>query len=382
MAKSICFFSAYFYPHIGGVERYTFQLSMELHKMGYDIKVVTFNTDNVSSRERINGVEIYRLPVFNFLKTRFPIPKPNKEFRALMKEISSNNFNYLVANTRFYISTFLANNISRRKRKPLIIIDHGSGHMQMNNLILNFSGSSYEHLITNYLKSNKTLFFGVSEKVNKWLKHFKINSQGVIYNSVDVNYKIMNNCDLRKKYNLPQDSIIIVFAGRLIIEKGILILLNVFKKIASRNSNTYLFVAGDGPLMKDIKTNYSFNHTFILGNIEYDDVMNLLNNSDIVAVPSYYPEGLPTLLLEAGINNCAVIATPQGGTEEVITDNEHGIIIEQKSENSLEDALERLIDDEILRKKLASNLMKRVESDFNWNITAKKFSEYLENNKF
>ena len=382
MAKSICFFSAYFYPHIGGVERYTFQLSMELHKMGYDIKVVTFNTDNVSSRERINGVEIYRLPVFNFLKTRFPIPKPNKEFRALMKEISSNNFIYLVANTRFYISTFLANNISRRKRKPLIIIDHGSGHMQMNNLILNFSGSSYEHLITNYLKSNKTLFFGVSEKVNKWLKHFKINSQGVIYNSVDVNYKIMNNCDLRKKYNLPQDSIIIVFAGRLIIEKGILILLNVFKKIASRNSNTYLFVAGDGPLMKDIKTNYSFNHTFILGNIEYDDVMNLLNNSDIVAVPSYYPEGLPTLLLEAGINNCAVIATPQGGTEEVITDNEHGIIIEQKSENSLEDALERLIDDEILRKKLASNLMKRVESDFNWNITAKKFSEYLENNKF
>jgi glycosyltransferase involved in cell wall biosynthesis len=41
--KKVAIFSGYFVPHLGGVERYTEKISIELNKMGYDVVVITFN---------------------------------------------------------------------------------------------------------------------------------------------------------------------------------------------------------------------------------------------------------------------------------------------------------------------------------------------------
>ena len=43
--KTIAIFSGYYLPHLGGVERYTYNLSKKLHDMGYKITIVTSRYD-------------------------------------------------------------------------------------------------------------------------------------------------------------------------------------------------------------------------------------------------------------------------------------------------------------------------------------------------
>ncbi len=63
--------------------------------------------------------------------------------------------------------------------------------------------------------------------------------------------------------------------------------------------------------------------------------MSLYRRSDVFVYPSMYPEGLPTSILEAALGDCAIIATPRGGTEEVITSPALGWIVDGASSAQL-----------------------------------------------
>ena len=65
----------------------------------------------------------------------------------------------------------------------------------------------------------------------------------------------------------------------------------------------------------------------------------------------------------------AIIATPKGGTEEVIVDKYHGTIVDG-SVDSLRLALMEMIQNEPMRKKSASNVKKRIEDIFSWQSVA------------
>ena len=75
--KTIVFFNGVYLPHLGGVERYTFELANRLKKE-YNVVVVTGNTDNLKSKKDEDGVKVFRLPVRHFpKKNRLPFLKHN-----------------------------------------------------------------------------------------------------------------------------------------------------------------------------------------------------------------------------------------------------------------------------------------------------------------
>ena len=90
--KDILLFSALYPPHLGGIERFTECLANELALMGCRVTVVTNNTENLSSLEIVSGVSVYRLPCFPALSGRMPFPKPNAEYRKLVKQMRGNLF--------------------------------------------------------------------------------------------------------------------------------------------------------------------------------------------------------------------------------------------------------------------------------------------------
>ena len=94
---------------------------------------------------------------------------------------------------------------------------------------------------------------------------------------------------------------------------------------------------------------------------------------DIFALPSYHHEGLPLVLKEAAAAGLAVIATNAGGTEEIIRNKKNGLVIKQKDQKSLEAALELLINDRALRKKLGGNLHKLARQEFGWQKISEDF---------
>lgn len=92
------------------------------------------------------------------------------------------------------------------------------------------------------------------------------------------------------------------------------------------------------------------------------DASTLLKAFDIFTLPSK-KEGLPYVLLEAGQASLPVVTSNISGIQDIVTNDETGFMIDVNAQ-SLADALEKLIEDETLRKKFGEALHKHVASVF------------------
>lgn len=372
--KKIGIFSGYFLPHLGGVERYSEKLSAELLKLGYKVVIITSNYSELPDEEVVAGVRIYRLPTYSFAKDRYPIPKTNTKYQKLIQKIEQESIDYYLLNTRFHLTSLVGARMGKRLGKPTILIEHGTGHFTVNNKIIDVFGGIYEHILTMIVKRHVDAFYGVSKNCNNWLRHFGIKARGVFYNAV-------NPEDAEAVENIydniyEKDYVVITYAGRLIKEKGILNLLDAFMDVKDKYPKLRLVIAGDGGLLDHIKQKYKDPRVDLLGRLDFDNVMALYKRTDIFVYPSLYPEGLPTSILEAGLMNCAVIATPRGGTEEVIVDEGHGIIVSGDID-SIRESIEKLATSSTLRNSMAQKLKHRVENVFNWKAVANTVSNEI-----
>ncbi|MFZ2126042.1 MAG: glycosyltransferase family 4 protein [Candidatus Microsaccharimonas sp.] len=365
--KKIGIFTGYFLPHTGGVERYVDKLSVALSKLGYDIVIVTSNHDDGVSYEQGPSRKIYRLPIAKFAKQRYPIPRINVRYRELIRNIEAEKIDYFIVNTRFHLTSLIGARIGRRQKAPVLLVEHGTAHFSVNNKILDALGLVYEHILTTIIKKYVDAFYGVSQSCNVWAQHFGIRAAGVFYNAVNKRDRENVSDYYSKKYK--SDEIVISFAGRLIKEKGVINLLEAFTKLQT-TKKVRLVIAGPGDLYEHIKKKYTHKNIDIVGKLDFEHVMSLYKRSDVFVYPSLYPEGLPTSILEAGLMECAVIATPRGGTEEIIIDNTHGTIIDG-SIQSLVAALSEIINDDKKRLKQAKKIRTRVERYFDWDAVAK-----------
>ena len=93
------------------------------------------------------------------------------------------------------------------------------------------------------------------------------------------------------------------------------------------------------------------------------DARALLGELDVVALPSW-TEGLPLVVLEAMASGRAVVATPVGGTPELVADGETGLLVPPRDPDALAGALRRLLGDEALRRRLGEAGERRVREEF------------------
>lgn len=372
--KTIAIFSGYYLPHLGGVERYTYNLAKKLNKMGYRVIIVTSRySKDLKEIEETEYAKIYRLPTYKIFAERYPINKQNKRFKEIFKMLESENIDSAIIQTRFWTTSYFASKFIAKNNIPACLIEHGSTHFTVNNKILDKFGEIYEHKLTDRIKKNVKDFYSVSKKCTEWLKHFNINAKGVFYNSIDI-----EEVEKYQKYiEENQDKIVITYVGRMIEEKGVLKLIEAFKKLEKKYNNLELDLAGAGPILEKIVIeNKEEKNIHILGKISHEEVLKLLGKTTIFVNPSAFSEGLPTSILEAGIMNCAVIATPMGGTTEIISSDDIGYICGFETDEILE-KIEKLIDNTEEIKKLSTNIKQKVKDEFSWDVTAKKIAETI-----
>lgn len=376
--KTIAIFSGYYLPHLGGVERYTYNLAKKLKQMGYNIIIITSRYDKeLKEIEETDYAKIYRLPTYKIAAERYPINKKNKRFKEIFKMLENENIDSAIIQTRFWTTSYFASKFVAKNNIPACLIEHGSTHFTVNNKILDKFGEIYEHKLTNAIKKNVKDFYGVSKKCTEWLKHFGIEAKGVFYNSINI-----EEVEEYTKYiQKDSDKIIITYVGRMIEEKGVLKLIEAFKKLEKKYDNLELDLAGAGPILeKIIAENKDEKKIKILGKLSHDEVLKLLGKTTIFVNPSAFSEGLPTTILEAGIMNCAVVATPMGGTTEIISGDDFGYICGFETDEILE-KIEKLIRNKDEITKLSSNINDKVRKQFSWDVTARKIAETIKYKK-
>jgi glycosyltransferase involved in cell wall biosynthesis len=108
-----------------------------------------------------------------------------------------------------------------------------------------------------------------------------------------------------------------------------------------------------------------------------DDVPKLLDELDVLALPSW-TEGLPMAVLEAMAHARPVVATPVGGTPEVVADGETGLLVPPRDPDALAAALRRLLDDPELRRRMGEAGRRRVAERFSADAMVERVLELYE----
>jgi N,N'-diacetylbacillosaminyl-diphospho-undecaprenol alpha-1,3-N-acetylgalactosaminyltransferase len=199
---------------------------------------------------------------------------------------------------------------------------------------------------------------------------FKLSNAVMFVNSDDPEYLaskgIINPAKIRKingvgidtdewkRKSEAKEPITVIMIARLIRHKGVLEYLNACQNLKAKYPHVhFVYVGGEdmgnpSGLKKDIFGD--FDGVEYLG--ERSDIKELLENSHIFALPSYR-EGLPRTVLEAMSMEVAVVGADACGTRDVVREGKTGLMVPVKDAKALEEAIEKLITNSDLRKKLA-----------------------------
>lgn len=157
-----------------------------------------------------------------------------------------------------------------------------------------------------FSKEFATDYMCCSELAGRWLFGNKEYDKGNVYllnNAIDLGkfkYDEKIRSEKRKKLNISNDTLVIGHVGRFVEQKNHRFLIDIFNEIHKQNSNSILLLAGQGPLMEEIKSKVESlgleKFVIFLGQI--DDADKLYQAIDIFVLPSLY-EGLPVVGVEA-----------------------------------------------------------------------------------
>lgn len=312
----IVVFASYFHPHKGGMEKYVYEIYRRLAVKGVEVDIITCNTNNAPAEEIYEGMNIYRFDCWDALGKTYPIPKINKKFIKIIKKLNINSYSFVNTQTRFFIISLIGFIYGKIRGIKVIHTEHGTLHTFFSNPALDFLSKAYDHtigfLITRFADYN----IGISVASGEFSKHLGAKDYSIAYNGIDMEKFKKRDTDLKGRLGVPKDYKIITFIGRLIEAKGVQDLITAFKEVKNK-AKVMLLIVGNGNYKDQLMELATGDKDILfLGGKNEEEIVDLLNITDIFVNPSY-SEGLPTSVLEAAACGCRIIATDVGGTKEI-----------------------------------------------------------------
>lgn len=220
-----------------------------------------------------------------------------------------------------------------------------------------------------------------SELAGRWLFGNKEYDKGNVYllnNAIDLD-KFKYNESLRKKkrkeLGIKDNTLVIGHIGRFVAQKNHDFLIDIFDEIHKKNNNSILLLAGQGPLMEDIKNkvkelNLDDNVKF-LG--QRNDANELYQALDVFLLPSLY-EGLPVVGVEAQAAGLLCYLSDDMTKETKVLD----ITKFMSLNNTPKEWADNILDD-VKKYKRIDTSKEMTAKNFNIKEEAKKLEEYYLN---
>lgn len=261
------------------------------------------------------------------------------------------------------------------------IMGKGETLKERRNFVVSAINKSVDFLIVNSRYSYcKICKFGLNK-----------NKMKIVTGGVDIKrfkpVSISRKLELREKFKLPADKIIIVSSCRLVSFKGIDYVLRAISKSKIKDSVHYLLI-GDGPekekIMRLVNRLGLQNIVTMAGEIPINSIHHYYQLSDIychtpilkrnfVLGGSYiHTETMGRSFCEAMSVGLPIITTNVGGVPEVVKDGENGILVPAKNVRSLREKIEFLVLNKSERQKMGSQGVE-IAKDFSWETVLEKY---------
>lgn len=362
-------FSPYYPPHIGGLETHADEFNKYLSQQGVDITVFTpqLPKNSPEKETRYDNVTIIRFPAFEII-SNYPLPKFwNLKFWKLFSNLFKEKFDITISRTRFFSTSLLALVYAKIKHTKWIHIEHGSDFVQLSSSFKTTVAKLYDYTFGFVIFKFSDLNISISKAVQKFIYKFDKRNSPIICRGLDIQEidKIQPDLKMKERFN---DKIIISFVGRLYKWKGVENSILAIKSLPKEIKEKIVFlIIGDGEDFNHLKNSSRYEESIVmLGNMPREKAVGILKISDIYLHSAFSGGGLSTSLLEAMYCSCAVIATPNEGADEVITDTVNGIIISDNSPKNIADKISELFFSEEKRTLYSKQAQDFITKQFNW----------------
>ena len=212
-------------------------------------------------------------------------------------------------------------------------------------------------------------------------------------NGVDINrfFPVENTSGFLNRYNIPENSNIILTLARIIRRKGHDTVIKCLPSLIKKFPNIQYVIAGPHRkkdtyldelklLAKELSVE---NHIVFVDYIPDSDLNEIYTRSQVyVMVSRTYndigdSEGFGITFLEANACGCPVIGSTEGGIPDAVENNKNGLLVPADDIKSLTKAIEKFLEDESFRRKIIDQGIERVNNDFTWEKLTIKMVKYL-----
>jgi colanic acid/amylovoran biosynthesis glycosyltransferase len=188
-------------------------------------------------------------------------------------------------------------------------------------------------------------------------------------------HRVYNGVDLAefRRADFSADVPTIISVGRLIEKKGLRYLIEACRSVKEQARSFRCEIIGEGPLEAELRAQIEqvgLNHQVeLLGPKPQRDLVGYLVNATVFVLPSVIDaqggmDNLPSVIMEAMAARLPVISTPIGGIPEMVVGDVTGILVPPGDSAALGDAIEKLIVDLPLARRLGENGRQRARELF------------------
>ena len=313
-----------------GGEVHVFSLCRELMSMGVPVVLACRSHSPIEKKAKETNIPILNAPLKNAIDL--------KSARTLANYCRQNSINIIHAhNGRDYWMAGFAKCFYPSLK--VIITRH---------ILASLKTTLFHRWL--YKKIDKVI--AVSESVKNTITVLAPVKITVVYNGIDTQkYASAKPGTLRKELSLAATTKIVGMVGQINPSKGHMTFIESIPEILSQNTATAFIIAGGGDVSQLKKMNHNVH---FLG--QRSDIPAIMKDLDVFVMASLNePFGLVTI--ESMAAGTPVVATNTGGTAEIITDGENGLLFPPKNSEKLAQAVGKILTDKNLAAKLQKNGM-------------------------
>ncbi|MGE4421871.1 MAG: glycosyltransferase family 4 protein [Pseudodesulfovibrio sp.] len=338
---------------VGGPEKMIFEHFKNVDEKKYHLLLGSFQEENSSNPMLLAG----RAMGFDCLSIETRLKFGLDGVRKIARVLRDKKIDVLVAHG--YKADILGRLASWMAKVPLVIVSHG------------WTGESCK---IRWFDAVDKLFcraadavVAVSEEQGRRLALAGVPARRihVIKNCIQLPEHTRDRREVRERYGIPEGTCWLVAGGRLSPEKNFGGLIEAVRRMAPSIPDFRLSIFGEGPerrFLTGLIDRHGLRERVRLHGFT-EDFPGLLAGADLFVLSSL-TEGLPVVVLEAMAYGIPVVATDAGGTREVVSDGETGVLVPLDDPQALADALVRAASDGPLRERLGKGGFELVNSRF------------------
>lgn len=364
-----------YHPFYGGAEIQAQLLARTFQSWRHNVTVLTMHFGSTADREILDGVPIVRVP-------RRPV-RPGKFtgiFRAMIQAfLELQRLEHVdvvyIQSAPFLLIPVLA---FKKLYGVPVVMKMISGGVTAKSTILMTSRWSWLNWFKRKLLNYVDAFVCLNEELADEVKGLVPGAACIhIPNGVDCSY--WDRPDNPQKYKAAaalEEYKTAIYVGRLVQEKGIEVLLQVWKGVLQHEPKAKLFIVGDGPLgdeMRNLATQLGIADSVSFVGAK-EDTREFLFAMDVFLLFSPN-EGMSNALLEAMAAGVPIVCTENPGNSALIHHMVNGIKIKPGQIADAVSGVCRIFDDPVFAAALADRAREDVRKKFDVCITARRYEQ-------